>query len=323
MFTRARDIFRDLVKLPRYQNAADGAPVLLPVWTRSGGQSFALSVDQLAALVSDSPALVPPPTDLSYTASTRLLASSTGADATLPLVTDTDAGLAPATGGGTTNFLRADGTWAAPSAGATDLAYTAATRVLASSTGADATLPLVTSTDAGLAPASGGGSSNFLRADGTWAAPAGGGGASWTAIFKPTDETRNSTTVLADDGALLVALDASSTYAIRITAFLSTSATPDSKYAMAYSGSVASAFFYRGNQAPGAGVGSGNLFTVTTETIPASQDIDGGTGTTIIIIEGIVNTTTAGTLSFQWAQRVSNAANTIVRAGSYLEYCKV
>ena len=52
-------------------------------------------------------------TDLTYTAATRLLASSTGTDATLTLVTSTDAGLAPASGGGTTNFLRADGTWAA------------------------------------------------------------------------------------------------------------------------------------------------------------------------------------------------------------------
>jgi hypothetical protein len=58
----------------------------------------------------------------------------------------------------------------------TDLGYTAATRVLTSSTGADVTLPIFSSTDAGLAPASGGGTSNFLRADGTWAAPAGGGG---------------------------------------------------------------------------------------------------------------------------------------------------
>lgn len=36
-------------------------------------------------------------TDLTYTAGTRVLASSTGADATLPLVTTTAAGLAPAT----------------------------------------------------------------------------------------------------------------------------------------------------------------------------------------------------------------------------------
>jgi hypothetical protein len=116
-------------------------------------------------------------TNLTYTAATRVVASDTGTDATLPLVTSGDAGLAPASGGGTTNFLRADGTWTAPGGGgATNLTYTAATRVIASDTGTDATLPLVTTGDAGLAPASGGGTANFLRADGTWAAPSGGGG---------------------------------------------------------------------------------------------------------------------------------------------------
>lgn len=48
-------------------------------------------------------------------------------------------------------------------------------------TGAQATalLDVVTSTTKGLAPASGGGTSNFLRADGTWAAPAGGSTPDW------------------------------------------------------------------------------------------------------------------------------------------------
>ena len=72
-------------------------------------------------------------------------------------------------GAGTLTFDAAGG------GAGTDLSYTAATRIIASSTGADATLPLVTSGDAGLAPASGGGTANFLRADGTWAAPSGGG----------------------------------------------------------------------------------------------------------------------------------------------------
>jgi len=62
--------------------------------------------------------------------------------------------------------------------GATDLSYTDATRVIASSTGTDATLPLMSSGNAGLVPASGGGTANFLRADGTFAAPSGGGGGS-------------------------------------------------------------------------------------------------------------------------------------------------
>lgn len=67
----------------------------------------------------------------------------------------------------------------------TDLSYAAGSRLLASSTGADVTLPLLSAGNAGLAPGSGGGSVNFLRADGVWATPAGGGGSqvlAWMAL---------------------------------------------------------------------------------------------------------------------------------------------
>ena len=47
-------------------------------------------------------------------------------------------------------------------------------------TQATALLDAFTSAAKGLAPASGGGTTNFLRADGTWAAPGGGGGGSLT-----------------------------------------------------------------------------------------------------------------------------------------------
>ncbi len=57
-----------------------------------------------------------------------------------------------------------------------DLSYTASTRTISNTAGDDIVLPLVSSAEAGLAPASGGGSANFLRADGVWAVPSGGGG---------------------------------------------------------------------------------------------------------------------------------------------------
>lgn len=112
-------------------------------------------------------------TDLAYTAATRLLASSTGADVTLPLVVASgDAGLLTGADKAKLDGIASGAQVNVP----TNLTYTAATRVIASDTGTDVTLPLVTSGDAGLAPASGGGTTNFLRADGTWAAPSGGGG---------------------------------------------------------------------------------------------------------------------------------------------------
>ena len=132
-----------------------------------GGTTNFLRADATWAAPPDTNA-----TNLTWTAATRTVASDTGSDAIITLVSSTDAGLAPASGGGTVNFLRADGTWVTPTdTNATNLTYTAATRIIASDTGTDATLPLVSTGDAGLAPASGGGTSNFLRADGTWTAP--------------------------------------------------------------------------------------------------------------------------------------------------------
>lgn len=141
----------------------------------------------------------------------------TGSQATalLDTFTSTLKGLAPASGGGTTNFLRADGTWASPGGGGgvsdgdkgditvsgggatwtldagtvslskmADVATgsllgrsTAGTGVPEALTGPQATALLDTfgSGAKGLAPASGGGTANFLRADGGWAVPEGPG----------------------------------------------------------------------------------------------------------------------------------------------------
>ena len=83
-----------------------------------------ITVDQQGRITSASSGSAPG-TDLTYTAATRLLESSTGTDVTLPLFTSANAGLVSGSGGGTSNFLRADGTWAAPVGGVTGVTATA------------------------------------------------------------------------------------------------------------------------------------------------------------------------------------------------------
>lgn len=95
-------------------------------------------------------------------------------------------------GGGTTNYLRADGTWVAPPAGAvtsvfgrtgvvtaTSGDYTAAEVTGAVQVGGDlggtAAAPTVAKIQGTAVSAPSGGSTHFLNAAGTWAVPAGGG----------------------------------------------------------------------------------------------------------------------------------------------------
>lgn len=83
--------------------------------------------------------------------------------------TPTSAGLVPASGGGTVNFLRADGTWA-PAGLVASVSTTDAALTISPTTGAVVVANNdFTSVAHGTVPASGGGTANFLRADGTWA----------------------------------------------------------------------------------------------------------------------------------------------------------
>jgi len=73
-------------------------------------------------------------------------------------------------------------------------------------TQATALLDVFTSTLKGLAPSSGGGTTNFLRADGTWAAPSGGGGGAPTTaeyLVKTADATLSAERVVGDSTSIV------------------------------------------------------------------------------------------------------------------------
>jgi len=151
--------------------------------------------------------------------------TATQLTALLDVFTNLLKGLVPASGGGATNFLRADGSWNAPPLGPADgdkgdvtvsasgatwtidnsvvsnakMANMAASTIKGNATGGAAAptdlsatqttalLNVFTSLLKGLVPASGGGTTNYLRADGSWVAPPLG----------PTDGDKGDVTVSA------------------------------------------------------------------------------------------------------------------------------
>ncbi len=151
------------------------------------------------------------------------LSHITGGSDELPIFTPTTSGMVPLAGGDRNLFLRADGTWANPrTSGGTGRNTTPGGLELPTphaythiSSGVDP-IDIFTSTISGLVPLSGGGSTNFLRADGNWSAPAGStipaaltrtndtnitltlGGTPSTALLQATSLTLGWTGTLAD-----------------------------------------------------------------------------------------------------------------------------
>ena len=145
----------------------------------------------------------------------------------------------------------------------------------------------------------------------------------WNTVRKTADQSKTSDTTLAADTHLTVALNASTTYAFRFYVFISTHTTPDSKYDLEYTGTTTSQFVFRAHSNPAGAIANTDLFTQTIETLPGSQTIGGGTGSTIVILHGIITTNTAGDLRFRWAQNLSDGNATTVRKGSYLEVMQI
>lgn len=141
-------------------------------------------------------------------------------------------------------------------------------------------------------------------------------GLTFVSAVKSADETRNSTTTLAVDSDLDVAVEANSTYEVEMFVHMVTNTTPDFKHEVRVpSGATVSLMAQR-------------LALPTSVSAVAfdgsGEEAEIGLAESHFSIRGfLVVGGTAGDFEYWWAQNTSNAADTTVKAGSWVRIRKV
>lgn len=145
--------------------------------------------------------------------------------------------------------------------------------------------------------------------------------------YKTVDESIISTTTYQDDDHLFVDVEASGVYVYYVSGAYQSGTTPDFKQRfLAPSGTFGGTYF---DYFTAAGVKIRSVYSVPADAAVTGLQGNGGafggiTSDTPFEFGGIFTCgTTGGVLQWQWAQDVSNASNTIVRAGSRLTAVRV
>ena len=137
----------------------------------------------------------------------------------------------------------------------------------------------------------------------------------WTAITKGADQTKNSNTTFAADDALTLAVTAQR-YLFRAVVFFDSAANPDIKFRWTGPSTSMQSLHIR------AVVGGATAYAnISVDKALSTTDSLAGTGASgVYLMDGIVQFSANGTFALEWAQNTSDAANTTVLRGSYLEY---
>jgi hypothetical protein len=144
----------------------------------------------------------------------------------------------------------------------------------------------------------------------------------WTTVRKTSDESRAANTTLTTDSELLFAMSANKKYAIRGRIWFDTPAAADFKWRNV-AGGTPTRSYYNWHCTP-CGSGTETEGTEITATGTTISILGTGTAGGLIEFDGIVQKENASNnWVFQWAQNTSNAGNTIVLAGSYIEYMEI
>lgn len=147
------------------------------------------------------------------------------------------------------------------------------------------------------------------------AAGGGGGGTTHAFVRKSADESVTSSATLQNDDVLLFAIAASEVWIFEFVIVYTASSTGDIAVALAVPTGFSTLKWY----------GQGLIAAAWSQTQPVTasdtQKLFDGVGgrDDVVTMKGIiVNGATSGNVQFRWAQSVSDATATTVRAGSYL-----
>lgn len=135
-------------------------------------------------------------------------------------------------------------------------------------------------------------------------------------VIKPADTARNTTTSMSNDPDLVLNLAASATYEIRGVIFYDGPAAGSSDLKCTFTiPSGASGQYAVAHQNLSASYVS-PFASNWTDTVTSNSN---GTSTIMTYtVWGLLITTTAGAMHYQWAQNTSNATNTHIKAQSFL-----
>ena len=141
----------------------------------------------------------------------------------------------------------------------------------------------------------------------------GGGSSSSTIVYKTADQSKTNDAVLALDADLQVELEANSTYAIDQFIVAQGGTTEDLSFRSLIPVGATSRMT---NQISATGASMFVWTTILSFSLSASAP-------KVIKVQGILNTTNAGTFGIEWAQKVSGGNASTLQKGSYMRIIKL
>ena len=144
----------------------------------------------------------------------------------------------------------------------------------------------------------------------------------WNLYVKPSDESRSSNAVLADDSYFSIPIASGTKYLINGWIFFTqASSAADMRYRINTPSSPSFCLIRSVGYAPGSNGGvTTNQFDENSAGTGSARTIQGITGSGMIQIHGTIQTAASGgNLVLQWCQGTSDAGALVVKAGSYIE----